>query len=251
MFLMEIDGNYIDAEPLKNKTDGVMIKAYLLLWERLTAKGTVKATTHIMDNDASAEYKMTICKNCIIQLVPQNNHQQNLAERVIQTFKRHFKAVLAGVDNNFPMRLWDKLLPQAILTLNLLCQSNAVPTVSANQYINGPFDYNKMPLRPMGCAVLMHRNRSRQGTLAEHSINGWYLQTSPEHYRCHVIYVKNTKSRRISDSAFFKHKHITQPTLSLMDRVIKAIGDLKNAIKRKRDVEGIKKIKAIKQLDDF
>jgi hypothetical protein len=55
MVLVEIDGNYIDAEPMKSKTEGAMIKAYLILWEGLTAKGTVKPMTHIMENKASAE----------------------------------------------------------------------------------------------------------------------------------------------------------------------------------------------------
>jgi hypothetical protein len=52
MVLVEIDGNYIDAEPMKNKTERSMIKAYLALWECLTATGTVKPTTQIMDNKA-------------------------------------------------------------------------------------------------------------------------------------------------------------------------------------------------------
>ena len=146
MVLVEIDRNYIDAEPMKNKTEGSMIKAYLALWERLTAIGTVKPTTHIMDNEASAEYKKVIRKNCTIQLVPPNNHRRNLAERAIQTFKSHFIAIIAGVDDTFPVRLWDKLLPQSIVTLNLLRQSNAVPSVSAYQYVRGTFDYNKLHL---------------------------------------------------------------------------------------------------------
>ncbi len=45
---------------IKNKTDGAMIKAYLALQERLTAKGTVSPTAHIIDNEVSAEYKNTI-----------------------------------------------------------------------------------------------------------------------------------------------------------------------------------------------
>jgi hypothetical protein len=159
MVLVEIDGNYIDSEPMKNKTEGSMIKAYLALWERLTATGTVKPTTHIMDNEASAEYKKVIRKNCTIQLVPPNNHRRNLAERAIQTFKSHFIAIIAGVDHTFPMRLWDKLLPQTIVTLNLLRQSNGVPTISAYQYVRGTFDYNKTPLGPMGSAVQMHESR--------------------------------------------------------------------------------------------
>jgi hypothetical protein len=161
MVLVEIDRNYINAKSTKSKKEGAMIKAYLILWGRLTANGTVKPTTHIMDNKASAEYKKEIQKNCTVQLVPPNNHRQNLAEQPIQIFKNHFKAVLAGIDDTFPMCLWDWLLPQTITTLNLLPQSNAVPTISAYQYVRGNFDYNKTPLAPMGCA---HKSRVRQGT---------------------------------------------------------------------------------------
>jgi hypothetical protein len=137
-----------------------MIQAYLTLWKRLAASGTVKPTTHILDNEASAAFKAEIKKNCAIQLVPPDNHRQNLAERAIQTFKNHFKSILAGVDDNFPMHLWDRLLPQAILTLNLLRQSNVAPTV-AYQYVDGTFDFNKMPLTPMGCTVQLHERSER------------------------------------------------------------------------------------------
>jgi hypothetical protein len=123
---------------------------------RLTANGTVIPTTHILDNEASEAYTAKNRKNCTIQLVPPDNHRQNLTERAIQTFKNHFKAVIAGVDDNFPMHLWDRLLSQTVLMLNLLRQSNVAPTVSAYQYVHGAFDYNKMPLAPMGCAVQLH-----------------------------------------------------------------------------------------------
>ena len=162
-----------------------MIKAYLALWKQLTASGMVKPITHLLDNEASEEFKAEIRKKCSIQLVPPDNHQQNLAERAIQTFKNHFKAILAGFDDSFPMRLWDKLLLQTILTLNLHCQSNVAPTVSAWQYVHGPFDYNKMPLALMGCAVQIHESSERQGTWVSNTIDGWYLQTSPKHYQCH------------------------------------------------------------------
>ena len=251
MVLVEIDGNYIDAEPMKNKTEGSMIKAYLALWERLTATGTVKPTTHIMDNEASAEYKKVIRKNCTIQLVPPNNHRRNLAERAIQTFKSHFIAIIAGVDDTFPMRLWDKLLPQTIVTLNLLRQSNAVPSVSAYQYVRGIFDYNKTPLGPMGSAVQMHESRDNRSTWAERSIDGWYLGTSQEHYRCHIIHVKKTNSERISDTVFFKHKYITQPTLTPVDTVVKAIDDLTCALKGARNTQGMQQIERLKMIDEL
>ncbi len=114
-----------------------------------------------------------IQKNYTIQLVPSNNHSHNSAKRAIQTFKSHFKAVLAGVDDSFPMRLWDKFLPQTILMLKLLRQSNVPPTVSTYQYVDGNFDYNKMPLPSMGCAVQLHKSTNRRGTWAEHLTGGW------------------------------------------------------------------------------
>jgi hypothetical protein len=120
MVLVEVDGNYIDAEPMKNRTEGSIIKAYMALWARLTESGTVKPRTHLLDNEASAAFKAEIRKNCTLQLVPPDNYRRNLAEQAIQTFKSHFKAILAGVADNFPMNLWDRLLPQMVLTLNLL-----------------------------------------------------------------------------------------------------------------------------------
>jgi hypothetical protein len=75
MVLVKVDGNYIHAEPMKNKSEGAMIKAYIALWTRLTASGTVKLTTHILDNEASEEFKREIQKNCTIQLVPPDNHR--------------------------------------------------------------------------------------------------------------------------------------------------------------------------------
>jgi hypothetical protein len=147
------------------------------------------------------------------------------------------------------MRLWDKLLPQTILTLNLLRQSNAIPTVSAYQYVNGNFDYNKMPLAPMGCAVQIYQNSQRQKSWAANAINGWYLQTSPEHYRCHIIHVKQAKSERVSDTVFFKTKYITQPTSTPADIITKALNDLTKALKGKNNDESVGQLEALKQLN--
>jgi hypothetical protein len=119
---------------------------------------------HIMDNKAPALFKEAIWENSNLQLVPPDTHMRNLAERAIQTFKSHFISILAGVDPTFPMYLWDQLLPQTILTLNLLRQSNITPTISAYQHVHGPFDYNKMPLAPLGCAVQIHEATSCRRT---------------------------------------------------------------------------------------
>ena len=121
MVLVKIDSNFIDAEPsMKSKMEAAIINAYLTLWECLTTSNTAKPKMHMLDNKASDKFKNKIEKNCRIQLVPPDTHQRNLAEQAIQTFQNHFKAIIKGLDKTFLMKLWNKLLPQTILTLNLL-----------------------------------------------------------------------------------------------------------------------------------
>jgi hypothetical protein len=209
MVLYKIDGNYINAEPMKDNKDNSLIKAYNTLWARVTKSGNVKPMVHILDNEASALFKESIKTNCDLQLVPPDTHQRHLAKRAIQTFKNHFIAILAGLNASFPMTLWDKLLPQTILTLNLLWQAKTDPSVSAYQFMHGEFDYNKMLLAPLGCAVQMHESTNRQRTWNVHSLNEWYLGTSDKHYRCYTIYCTKTRAKRISDTVFFQHRYLT------------------------------------------
>ena len=100
---------------------------------------------HVLDNEVSENTKTMICDeyNMEMELVPPGCHCRNAAEVAIQNFKSHFLSVLAGVANNFPMQLWDRLLPQTEITLKLLRQSNAMPKVSAYAHRSGPFNYNK------------------------------------------------------------------------------------------------------------
>jgi hypothetical protein len=107
-----------------------------------------------------------------------------------------------------------------------------------------------MPLAPLGCAVQIFESRDRRDTWAEHTTNGWYIGTSNEHYRCHKIYVKKTKSVRISKTVFFKHKHTTQPTLKQADTIVKATDDLTHALKGRKNLKGIAQIKALKKNDE-
>jgi hypothetical protein len=144
-------------------------------------------------------------------------------EVAIRNFKSHFLSILAGVADDFPQNLWDRLLPKTEITLNLIWKLNATPTVSAYANLSGPFDYNKMPLVPIGCKAQIHEKTNKQGTCAYHSIDGWYLFTSPEHYPTHMCHVKATKSECHLDTIHFKHKNITNPTITHADKVMQAL----------------------------
>jgi hypothetical protein len=98
----------------------------------------------ILDNKVSTKFKATIVDQWKVwyQLVPPDVHCCNAAKQAIQTFKSHFLAIIAGLPPAFPRYLWDLLLPQTKLTLNLLCQSSIMPSMSAWEHFNGPFNYN-------------------------------------------------------------------------------------------------------------
>jgi hypothetical protein len=107
--------------------------------------------------------------------------------------------------------------------------------VSTYQYVDGAFDYNKMPLAPMGCTVKIHECSERRGSRAANAVDRWYLQTSPKHYQCHIVYIKNTRSEGVSDTVHFKHKYITQPTFMPEDTIVKALNDLTQALKERKN----------------
>ena len=164
-------------------------------------------------------------------MVPPGSHRRNAAKVAIRNFKSHFLSVLAGTAESFPLHLWDRLLPQTKITFNLLRQSNATPTVSAYAHLSGPFDYNKMPLAPMGCEVQIHEKTDKRGTWLYHSVDGWYLSTSPEHYRVHNSYVKTTQVERLTDTTQFKHNNKTYPTISSHDKIMHTLANGKTALK--------------------
>ena len=57
-----------------------------------------------MDNECAKDLKDGFYKEKVkFQLVPPHSHRANMDERVIQTFKDHFKTGLALVDPDFPI----------------------------------------------------------------------------------------------------------------------------------------------------
>eukprot|EP00804_Cyclotella_cryptica_P002577 CCRYP_010410-RA/>CCRYP_010410-RA protein AED:0.12 eAED:0.12 QI:0/0/0/0.5/0/0/2/0/1280 len=251
MIAVELDGNYIDAEPLQTRKAKALTDAYQRIYQRWKATGVVCPNWHVLDNEAPAELKQAIRENnCRVELTPPDMHRRNIAERGMQTFKGHFKAILAGVSDDFPIREWDELIPQTVLTLNLLRQSNVAPNISAYAYHHGSFDYNRMPLAPMGCAVQFHIKPDKRKTWGEHSMDGWYLRTSPEHYRCHVVFVKKTQSKRVTDTVFFKHKYITQPEVKPADVIVKAYRDLRAALQGIKNTADSKQMQALEDIQE-
>ena len=154
MVMVEIDSNAILVEPLKIINHSELTQAYHVLVMQLKTAGIVPRK-YVLDNEVLEAMKEVIRDKhkMEMELVPPGCHHRNAAEVAIHNYKAHFLSILAGVAEDFPVNLWDRLLPQTEITLNLLRQLNATPTVSVYSHFSGPFDYNKTPLAPMGCAA--------------------------------------------------------------------------------------------------
>ena len=112
--------------------------------------------------------------NVNYQLAPPHCHRTNMAERSIQTFKNHFKAGLATCDPSFPLREWDRLLEQTVLTLNLTRSARTNPNMSAYTFIHGEYDFRATPLAPPGIRVVAHIKPTTRGSWDLNGTDGFY-----------------------------------------------------------------------------
>jgi hypothetical protein len=166
----------------------------------------------------------------VYQLVPPHCHQHNAAERAIRTFKEHFVTGISSVDPSFPMHLWDRLLPQAEITLNLLWTSRLHPQLSAAAHYHGLVDYNATAFAPPGCKIIAHEKPGKRRTWAPHGQHGYSLGPAMHHYRCQNVYISTTASERIVDTLeFFPHNY-QMPQLSSTGRLLMAAKDMMDAL---------------------
>jgi hypothetical protein len=118
MVMVEIDRNAIRVEPMKNRKDAGMYNA-LLLWLK---RAGIVPKKHILNNEVSENMKNLICDRCKLdmELVPPGCYRCNAAKVAIHNFKAHFLSILAGAADNVPPNLWDLLLPQTVIMINLI-----------------------------------------------------------------------------------------------------------------------------------
>jgi len=249
MIAFHADGNLILQQAFKTKSDRHHIAAYNSIMMRLAARG-LSIDLQILDNEACLVYKEAIAFkwNAKFLLVPPDMHRRNRAERAIRTFKDHFLAILAGVDAAFPPYLWDLLLPQAELTLNLLGQFTLNPWISTWEFFQGPFDFNKTPLGPVGCRVLIHAKPATQRSWDFCAKNGFYIDPTMDSYQCFKLVNADTKSQVISDTVEFRHSYLSGPAPTTEDKVIHGLQVVAGALTGAPPPTSISQVEAITNL---
>jgi hypothetical protein len=194
LILYKYDSNYIHAEPMIDRTCPSIIAAYQRSIVFLQSRG-FKPLLQRLDNEATGTLQdFLFASNIDFQLAPPHVHRGNAAERAIRTFKNHFIAGLCSTNPDFPLNLWDKMLQQCLVTLNLLRRSRINPQLSAQAHINGAFDFNRTPLAPPGTKVIIHEKPATRVTWAPRAVEGWYLGPAQRQNRCYRVWAWATNS---------------------------------------------------------
>ena len=230
--LYDYDSNTIHPVAIKNRSADSILDAYKQVHQELVQAGC-RPKLQRLDNECSTALKNYMSEeNVEFQLVPPGTHRRNAAERAIRTFKNHFIAGLCTADPKFPLNLWDRLVPQSKITLNLLRGSRLNPKLSGYAQLYGPFDFNKTPMAPPGTRVLVHEKSSNRPTWAAHGLDAWYIGPAMEHYRCYTTYVWSTRAERISDTVEWFPHEVKMPTASTMDLLLAATQDILHCLQQ-------------------
>jgi hypothetical protein len=181
MKLFDYESNAILAQPIKDRTAPELLKAFQVVEQELVGRG-LKPKLMKLDNEASKLLKTYLHHQYItFQLVPPYSHRRNSAERAIRSFKDHLIAGLCSTDKSFSMQLWYILLPQAVITLNMLRTSRINPELSAATHIYGQYDFNRAPMAPPGTRIITHDTPNMRRTWAPHGQDGCYIGPALEH----------------------------------------------------------------------
>jgi hypothetical protein len=164
------------------------------------------------------------------ELVLPKEHQRNIAEIAIQTFKDHFVRVLSSCTPSMPIHLWCQLFPQVERQLLLLQQSCVHPNLLVYAHVYEHHDYNWHPFVPVGMEALVHNNPHKCHTYAKHCTKAFVLGMSTKHNQCWKFWTPTTCATRISRAAIFKHKYLTNPLDTPEDQVIVAAACLMDTL---------------------
>ena len=173
---------------------------------------------YIMEKKCSSDFKEAM-KNYEIdfQLSPPHMHRWNEAEQAIITFKNHFISGLSTTDTDNPIREWDRLPSQCVITLYLLRNSRVNSALSAYAYLFGPYDFNKYPMAPPGTPMIVNDKPGNWTPWGYHGTPGWYISPSLDHYRCMQFYIPATGMVRITDTLQYILKAFAYPKITTYD----------------------------------
>jgi hypothetical protein len=139
------------------------------------------------------------CQGCRLSTCP----TICLLPKCCQTSHTHFQepphSCLCSIDKNFLLPLWDCLLLQAILSLNLMHSCRLVPDFLPGPKYMVPSPSITSPLHQPGIRVIMHETPTACSSWSPRAVNGWYIGQASDSYHCYHVWIWETQAERISD----------------------------------------------------
>ena len=131
--------------------------------------------------------------------------------------------IVHKTDPDCPLSLWEDFVEQAELTLNCMRDSPVHPSLSAWEALCGPFDILATPIAPLGMKVLVHDTPEKRGSWQVHGKLGYYVGRALLHYRCHTVYMVDSRATRISDCLAWFPVNIKMPGTSLIEELTASV----------------------------
>ena len=93
---------------MMSKNDSELSRLFKTVYDKPERRG-INPKSHIMDNEASIILMSWMEQNKVdAQKVVPHNNQSDTSERMIETAKHHFISGMAGTDQNYQIREWDR-----------------------------------------------------------------------------------------------------------------------------------------------
>ena len=118
------------------------------------------------------------------------------------------------------------MLPQIEDTLNMLHTSRRNNKLTAYEELHGSFDWNRIPLAPLGMKGMVFIPPGNRNTFAPHYDKAFIVSWAPHSYRLMEFFVPSTKGYHISGCYCLDPTHWTMPTISEQDRTVSAATEL-------------------------
>jgi hypothetical protein len=237
--LVSVYKKYIHLEAIKSRDKSEYIRAYRNTYAFFASHGHHPSCQRL-DNETSDDLERMFRDDLKVsfQYVPTTCHRRNKAERAMRTMTNHLAAMMATTHPDFPQYLWDEMLLQAEITINMLRPYDGNTSICAYEGIFGhKYDFMAHPLAPVGTAVMVYTSPDQRENFASHGVPGFYIGPIINNYRSFRVYITHTKAFRSTDTLAWFPKPYYMPGSSATDQIQMAIKELELTMRKAADLD--------------
>ena len=113
----------------------------------------------------------------------------------------------------------------------MLRPSRINPLISAYTQVHGMFDFNRTPLAPAGCKVIIHDRTDERPSWADHGTRGFYVGPAIKHFCNYNVLMDTTKKIRQSNTVDFFPSTCDDPIITPTKTLSLIINNLLTVLK--------------------